>query len=634
MRHFILGTAGHVDHGKTELVKALTGCDTDRLKEEKERGISIELGFAPLPLDGETFLGIVDVPGHERFVKHMVAGAGGIDLAMVLIAADEGVMPQTEEHVEVLRSLAIDGGVVVISKRDLAEDDTMEILREEIAELVRGTFLEGAPIVETSSKTGEGIDALKSALAELVAGVAERDATGAYRQPVDRVFHKKGIGVVITGSCYTGTLAVGDSLEVLPRGIMTRVRELQSFNEKRNQGFAGERLAVALQGLRLDQVSRGDMLATPGRFTATDAIDARIRVATYHDFEIKNRERLRIHHGASEVLGRVILLENDVLRAGEDALVQIKLEKSLVPAKGDRIVLRKYSPSRVVGGGVVIDAHPERHKRQDSEVIEQLELRERGDPAEVLAKGIESAGLQGLPRKTADAEVAKTLVENGEVVEIEKKLFHRRALDGLAEQVEDLAGVYEARHPLKWGMDKEELRQKTSFPHGTPLFNRVLEELGAYRPVFVKGSLVRAGTAEMALSDDTHEDLSSLVEKARSAGMAFLQKSDLESGWRSRHRFADAVQYLKDCGDLVEVGNGLIHREAMVECVDILRRLFDDRNEVSVAEIKSALGLTRKHTIPLLEALDSRRVTSRAGNNRVKGPEFPPKPPAAPKSAV
>jgi len=624
MRFLILGTAGHVDHGKTELVKALTGHNTDRLKEEQERGISIELGFAPLKLDEELFVGIVDVPGHERFVKHMVAGAGGIDMAMLLVAADEGVMPQTEEHMEVLRSLGIASGLVVLSKSDLADEETLEIVRDELADLTKGTFLEDAPVLAASSKTGEGLTELKAELARLAAGVFERDTAGPYRQPVDRVFHKKGIGVVITGSCYSGAVRVGDALEVLPRGLSARVRGVQSFNENRSEGFAGERLAVALQGVKLEAVSRGDTLATPGAFSATEAIDARLQLAAYYEFELKNRERIRIHHGASEVLGRVILLEHDVLRSGDDALVQIKLEKPLVAAEGDHAVLRKYSPARVIGGAVVIDPHPDRHKRRDPGVIDQLKLKEEGDPRDVLLKAIEHAGLEGMNRKTAAAELLRALLENGDAVEVDTVVFHRGALDSLAEVVEDLAGSHQARFPLQWGIDKEELRQKTRFPHGASVFNKVLDGLGEYRPVFVKGNRVRSGSAEMVLSEAELGALAELRDKIRGAGVAFPSRAKLKSDWQSRHRLADALQYLKDTGDIVEIGDaGVIHRDALGECVDELKRLFEKRDEVSVADLKNSLGLTRKHAIPLLEALDQQRVTKRSGNNRVKGPRFP-----------
>lgn len=625
MRHLILGTAGHVDHGKTELVKALTGLDTDRLKEEKERGISIELGFAPLPLDNNVFLGVVDVPGHERFVKHMVAGAGGIDLVLLLVAADEGVMPQTREHMAVLVSLSIEKGLVVISKKDLAGEDVIEIVRDEISELTRGTFLEGAPVVETSARTGEGLEELKAKLVELAAGVTVRNASGPFRQPVDRVFHKKGIGVVVTGSCYSGTVRAGDALELLPSGRPARVREVQSFGDKRTEGFAGERLAVALQGVKLDEVTRGDMLGTPGAFRATRLMDARVELASYFDFDIKNRERLRIHHGAREALGRIILLETDKVRPGESTLAQLKLETPLVPAEGDHFVLRKYSPARVVGGGVVIETNPGHHKRSDKSVVDLLHLKEKGHPTEILCQSIKQAGLQGLPRAGAEPRILQSLLTDDRVTAVDNYVFCRETLETLARQVENLAGEYLDRHPLQWGMDKEELRQKCRFPHATPLFNGVLKVLGVMGPIFVRGNKVRAGSDAIELDEKTRNDLDGLTAIIKEAGCGFLSKTEVEALWKNpRHQFADAVQYLKEEGEVKEIGaGGLIHRESIDKCLETLRGLFEKRAELSVTDFKAALGLTRKHTIPILEAFDEEGITSRAGSVRVKGRNFP-----------
>ena len=285
-------------------------------------------------------------------------------------------------------------------------------------------------------------------------------------------------------------------------------------------------------------------------------------------------------------------------------------------------MLRKYSPARVIGGGVVIDPAPERHKRRDVSVIEQLKLREKGDPAEVLLKSIERAGLDGIPRKNADPDLLAAVVESGEVWECDDLVIDRRALDSLAESVEDLAGAYQVRNPLQWGIDKEELRQRTGFPHAAPVFNKILEKLGEIRPVFVKGNRVRSGAAEMELPDSILGEVAGLLERIKSAGVAFPLRAELEREWRGKQRFADVVQYLKEGGGVVEVGEGLIHRDAVGECVDVMRRLFEEKEAISVADIKGALGLTRKHTIPLLEMFDANRVTVRSGNNRVKGPGF------------
>jgi selenocysteine-specific elongation factor len=626
-RHFILGTAGHVDHGKTELVKALTGHDTDRLKEEKERGISIELGFAPLPLAPDVFVGVVDVPGHERFVRQMVAGAGGIDLAMLLVAADEGVMPQTEEHMEVLRSLGVRSGLVVISKSDLATTDTLAIVREETATLVRGTFLENAPVVPVSARTGDGLDALREHLLALARALVGRVSSGPFRLAVDRVFHQKGIGVVVTGSCYSGRVRVGDELALLPANRGVRVRDLESFGEKRDLGGAGERLAIALHGAKLEDVARGDMLATPGRFAATGILDARVALGTSARRALKNRERVRVHHGAREVLGRVVLLETDELARGASSIVQLRLEEPLVASEGDRIVVRTYSPARVVGGGVVIDAAPPVHRRFDADALSQVRQREEGDPAAVLEKAIAQAGADGVGGADATAEPASTLAAHGAIVSIGGRWFHRDALDELAVRAMEIATAYTSRHPLQWGIDKEELRRRLEFPHGAAMFHRVLEALSTSHAVFVREDRVRTGSPEHVLAPALARALSSLNETVRVAGIAFPSREEAERAWLGAEPFADAARYLRDAGEWVDIGPGWMHREAFERSVDAARALFATRPAISVAEFKDALGVTRKHAIPVLETFDQGRLTIRRGDLRVPGPGL-----AAPRS--
>ncbi|NIM19257.1 MAG: selenocysteine-specific translation elongation factor [Candidatus Latescibacteria bacterium] len=623
MRHYILGTAGHVDHGKTELVKALTGRDTDRLKEEKERGISIELGFAPLALGEDTFIGIIDAPGHERFVKKMVAGSVGIDMALLLVAADEGVMPQTKEHLEVLSSLSIPVGIVVISKCDLASEDMKLILKDEIEELVEGTFLESAPIVETSARTGEGIESLKRELKTLTADFESRDTNGPFRLPVDRIFHRKGIGVVITGSCYSGMVKVGDTLELLPSGKKVRVRELQSFNTKIEKGVAGERLAIALQGIKLNEMSRGDMLVSPAQFRPSEMIDAHIRLGTYANFELKNRERIRFHHGAKEVLGRAVLLDRNVLRSGESAFAQFRLESSIVPGDGDSFVIRKYSPVRVMGGGKVLAPHAVRHKRHDPSVLEDLQLLMRGAPEETLLKAIRIAELKGAREKDLDASALRPLVEKGDVIVIEGIAFHRNALDALAEKVSALARSYCEAYPLRYGIDKEELRQKTRFPHPMLVFNRALEELGKYQPVYVKRNRVRSQSEIFSLPEKLQREMERLEQILRSAGLLFLTRKEIEEKWTGESPLVDAIQYLRDEGRVVAVGaDGFIHREALLTCLSKLETLFEKHHQISVADFKKACDLTRKHAIPLLELMDAEKVTLRVANMREKGPGF------------
>jgi selenocysteine-specific elongation factor len=619
-RHFILGTAGHVDHGKTELVRALTGHDTDRLKEEKERGISIELGFAPLELAPGVFIGIIDVPGHERFVRQMVAGAGGIDMAMLLVAADEGVMPQTVEHVEVLRSLGIHHGVVVVSKSDLATPEMLELVREEIAALVGGTFLENAEVIPVSARSGAGLDALRASIAALAQRIDVRTTAGPFRLAIDRVFHQKGIGVVVTGSCYSGRVGVGDELELLPRALRTRIKEIQSFGAKRTEGVAGERLALALHGVKLEDIQRGDTLATPAHFAVSEILDVRVALTSAGDVKLANRERVRIHHGSSEVLGRVILLEHDVLRRGEKALAQLRLESPLVCDTGDRMVLRTYSPSHVIGGAVVINARASAHRRSDTSALERLKLREEGDPEEVLEKSVERAGIQGVADTVVDNTVAAALVARGELVALGGRVYHGRVLHDLGRRAVALATAHTAAHPLQWGIDKEELRRRLSFPHNAAAFNRVIEKLAETAPLFVRESRVRAGSAELMLAPELARAVTALVEKIRAAGVAFPTRDELAAHWTAREPFADAAGVLREHADVIELTDGWIHREALERVAAALQALFATRAEVAVGDFKDALGITRKHAIPLLEFFDSNGVTVRKGNGRMAGP--------------
>jgi selenocysteine-specific elongation factor len=618
-RHFILGTAGHVDHGKTELVKALTGHDTDRLKEEKERGISIELGFAPLPLSPNLFIGVVDVPGHERFVRQMVAGAGGIDFAMLLVAADEGVMPQTEEHVEVLRSLGVQHGVVVVSKSDLATPETLAIVREEIATLVRGTFLERAAVVPVSARIGAGLDALREVLVALARAVDGRESSGPFRLAVDRVFHQKGIGVVVTGSCYSGRVRIGDEMSLLPSGHTVRVRDIESFGEKRTDGAAGERLAVALHGVKLDDVARGDMLTTPGRFASTRIVDARVVLGATAARSLKNRERMRIHHGAREALGRVVLLDVDELAPGATAIAQLRLESPLVASAGDRFVLRTYSPARVVGGGIVVDAAPEVHRRFDARVLEHVRHREEGDPESLVEQAIARAGAAGVAE--ADAEIVATLASRGAIVAVGGRWFHRDALSEMATRAIDAATAHTSRHPLQWGIDKEELRRRLAFPHGAPLFHRVLETLALSHPVFVREDRVRAGSPDHVVPAELAQRVKALNDAVRAAGVAFPSRDEAQKAWSGRELFAEAVRWLRDTGEWIDVGDaGWMHRDAFARALEVARGLFARQDAISVADFKEALGVSRKHAIPLLECFDQRRLTVRKGDLRVPGP--------------
>ncbi len=376
MKRFIIGTAGHIDHGKTTLVKALTGVDTDRLKEEKQRGISIDLGFAPFKLPGGQKAAIVDVPGHERFIRHMLAGAFGIDMVLLTIAADEGVMPQTREHMDIIELLGVDKGLVVITKKDLVDEEWMLLMEEEISEYLKGTILDGAPLMAVSAVTGEGIPDLLAAIENIAQQVQERSAEGYARLPIDRVFTIAGFGTVVTGTLWSGKINSGDTLELMPGGLQVKVRNLHVHNDKVNTAYAGQRVAVNLQGIELAEVRRGDLLATPGVLAPSYRIDARLRLLKSSKRSLSNWNRIRFHLGTDETMGRVVLLDRDQLNAGEEALVQLVMEKPVVAYQGDRFVIRYYSPVTTIGGGVVIDPRAPKQKRFREDVLEELSKKE------------------------------------------------------------------------------------------------------------------------------------------------------------------------------------------------------------------------------------------------------------------
>ena len=355
MSNLIIGTAGHVDHGKTEIVRALTGKDTDRLAEEKQRGISIVLGFAPLDLGDGLTAGLVDVPGHERFVKNMVSGAVGVDLALMVIAADEGVMPQTREHFEVLRLLGVTKGVIAVSKIDLVDDEMADLVESEVRDLVKGTGLEKSPVVRTSALTGEGIDELRLALRGQAETVQEKGRIDIFRMPVDRAFTRSGIGTIVTGSIWSGEVRKGDVLLLEPGGGKVRVREVQSFDMELESAGSGQRAAIALHGVRVDEIGIGDQLVTPDELARTSMIDATVEMSGLEGSRLKNRQRIRLHHAAGEILARAVLLDSEEMDAGSSGLIQFRLEKKTVARLGDRFVLRSYSPMRVIGGGKVLD---------------------------------------------------------------------------------------------------------------------------------------------------------------------------------------------------------------------------------------------------------------------------------------
>lgn len=627
LKHVVVGTAGHIDHGKSALVRALTGTDPDRLKEEKERGITIDLGFAFLAGGEDLSLAFVDVPGHEKFVKNMLAGVGGIDLVMLVVAADESVMPQTREHFEICRLLEISRGVIVITKCDLVDPELRELAALETRELVAGSFLEGAPLIEVSSKTREGIDELERTLLAVAREVPRRRGSGLFRLPVDRVFSMKGFGTVVTGTLMSGSVHQDQEVEILPRGTKARVRGLQVHGEKRPVASAGQRTAVNLQGLDIDGVGRGDTLTLPGAFAPTMMLDAELDVIAASPTPIKDLARVHLHLGTAQVLARVrVLGGRKALAPGESGVVQLRLESPVVAARGDRFILRRYSPLETIAGGRVLDAQPKKHSVTSSDVVGRLRTLAAGDAAAAAVQFVAEAGEQGveepdLARRLAlDADETLRVFASLLAVSEKPRIFVApEVVEAISLRLQEELTRFQKANPLLAGMPKSELREKVARRAPQDVFESVLAKLVNAGRLRGTRELVATADHSIQMSSDESEARDFLVECYRESGCRPQSLVEAAASSKRDVRTLERVQrvLLKD-GTLVQIGEGMIfHRDVLDELKETIRGYKSKRPSIDVGFFKETVGVTRKHAIPLLEWLDRERVTRRAGNERV-----------------
>lgn len=631
-RHFILGAAGHVDHGKTALVQALTGTNTDRLKEEQERGISIELGFAELDLGDGVHLGVVDMPGHEKFVRQMVSGAGGVDLAFLVIAADEGVMPQTIEHLEILDALKVRSGIVVVTKTDAVDEDLVGVVVEEAADLVAGTFLAGRPIVAVSAHARTGLEDLRAALKAEALALPRRAEQGAFRLPVDRVFTMPGAGVVVTGTCWGGSVAEGDKLVVEPGALPVRVREVQVHGRAAPRGASGQRLALALHGVKRDDMERGQQVIAPRAAVTTKRLDIRVDLMKHCRRSVKNRQRLHVHHAGREVLGRIVLLDvqemgGESAAAARTALAQLHLEEDLVAARGDRLVLRFYSPMVSVAGAVVLDAAPDQHKRFDEDVLAQLKVLETGSPEDLFLKKLLDAGTAGLP-----ADVAAPWVDLPLLQVIGARAYHREALAQLAEAVAAQVAEYARKFPLRLGVSREEVRQRCAFGGGVAEWNAVCAALAAPDRWVVAGDRIASSPEGPKLGERLRRAMDEAAAEFDALGLEWpgldhwaagspvFQRAAADAALRD-FKPAEAARWLVDHGRAVAIGGEyLVPARAFAALVARLRAHFQAEPELTFGGFRELSGLTRKLGIPMLEYLDQTGMTARDGDLRRAGP--------------
>ena len=634
MKHVVIGTAGHIDHGKTSLVKALTGTDTDRLKEEKERGITIELGFAELILDN-VYAGIVDVPGHERFVKNMLAGVGGIDLVMLIVAADEGVMPQTREHLSICRLLGIKSGLIVLTKTDLVEPEWVELVTDDIQDFVKDTFLEEKPIVPVSAHTGDGLENLKKILNEIADQTPTKSETGIFRIPIDRVFTMRGFGVVITGTLFSGSVAVGEQVEVYPKALQARVRGLQVHGESVGKSTAGLRTAVNLQGLERAEVFRGDIIGHRGELKTTYMLDVHLEHLADAPRPLKTRNRIRFHAGTAEIMGRISLIGRDALEPGDSSFAQIRLEEPIVVLPRDRFVIRSYSPIITIGGGEILDIMPRKHRRLRSSSLEHLKSLHQGDETERLLillrdsrlNGVELADLTGrLTLKPSD--IQKTIQElssQREVQIIDQTNFFSMTTAHFNTSQKNILSFlceYHAENPFRTGAPREEVRGKAG-EINEKIFASALKHLSESNEIVENGAILRLASHSVEIDEKLGEvktKLESVYKNAHFQPPSVEDAFSQTGGKGNSNR--NALQILIDEGALLRLKDNIIyHRHALSEAENLLREHLSQNNEITAAEFRDLLGITRKHAIPLLEYFDTARITLRVEDKRVLRPD-------------
>ena len=612
MKHVVIGTAGHVDHGKTALVRALTSVDTDRLAEEKRRGLTIELGFARLDFPDGSCAGVVDVPGHEKFIKTMLAGAGGIDLAMLVVAADEGFMPQTVEHLNILSLLGVRRGVVVLTKCDLADADWLAMARADLAARGKGTFLENAPVVETSAATGQGIEDLRETLHALVRQTREKSARVPFRLPIDRVFSVDGFGTVVTGTLIEGALHVGGEAELLPSGTRSRVRNLQVH------AVAAQRVAVNLAGIKKTDVIRGDTLAEPDSVRVSRLLDVRLSCLRDSERTVENGSRVHFCHGTAARLAKVVLLDRDALAPGESAYAQLRFTEDVAAKCGDRFVIRFYSPLETIGGGIILDDAPARHKRNDAAVLSALAVRENGSGAERVLQAL-TAFDTALP---SAAQLAARLARGEAAAPLPGRFIASAVLDALWARCEALLTDYHAKNPLHAGIRAAELRQR--------LFRAVEpERADALLALFVREGKLRFAAERYALADFTVR-YTRRQTALRAELLALYRAADLrpERTDRVLARFdakdrAEAERVLESLltgGELIALAPRLcLHREVYVCACALVRAYFADHETLTLAAFRDLLGTSRDSALLVLECLDRNDRTRREGDLRRPG---------------
>lgn len=633
MKNVIIGTAGHIDHGKTTLIKAITGRETDRLKEEKERGISIELGFTYFDLPSGRRAGIIDVPGHEKFIKNMLAGVMGIDIVILVIAADEGIMPQTKEHLDILNLLGIEKGLVVLTKSDLVDEEWLALVEEDVKDGIKGTFLENNPIIPVSSTTKLGINEVIKVIDGLTEEIKERDISETAILPVDRVFSMSGFGTIVTGTLSAGKFEIGDEIQVFPGHKTGRIRSIQVHGADSDIAYGGQRVAINIAGLKKSEIERGNVIAPIGSMEATMMIDVKLKLLEDSQRIIDNRTRLRLYIGASEVLCRVVFLDREQLTPGESCYAQLRLEEEIVAKRGDRFIIRFYSPMMTIGGGEILEPNPPKRKRFDEDVIKELEIKEKGEVLDIIEKIIKDKS-KILPT-VKDISTLTVMTEEKVEEAIEKlektnkvltfsllKDLHIIHVDYgkyLSDKIKDELEKFHKNNPLKAGMPKEEIRSKYLGSAKQKLGDKFISKL-------IEDGVVKQINGNLALKNFEvkfnliQEEIKEKIEKEFMKNKFIpLRKEELFNVLKDDEKTIDQVyEALIDIGILIRLKeDNIVHKDAYLEAVELMRKYIKDNGSISVAQLRDLLNTNRKFAISFMEYLDDLKITKRVGDVRL-----------------
>lgn len=629
MKNIIVGTAGHIDHGKTTLIKALTGRNTDRWEEEQRRGITIDLGFTYFDLKNGDRVGIIDVPGHEKFINNMVAGVVGMDLVLLVVAADEGIMPQTREHMDILGLLGIKKSILVINKCDLVDEEWLELVEEEIQEELEGTFLEGAPVVKVSAATGQGLDELTDTIQQLMSDeVVAKDTQTIPRLPIDRAFTLSGFGTIITGTLISGTITREDVLEMYPIGKECKIRNIQVHGQNQDKCYAGQRVAINLSNVKKKEIRRGCVLASKNSMKNTDLLDVKLKVLEDSMRILTNHERLHLYTGTSEILCRAVLLDKEQIGPGEEGLVQLRLEEEIAVKRGDRFVVRFYSPMETIGGGIVLEPNPVRKKRFDAQAIEELKKKESGSLGDVMELQIKEHGdtmitLAELAKVMAHSvdelkEYLEELEESGTIFVFPMKkdtyLWHRDSEFAVRQKIEETLQKYHSEHPYRYGMKKAEIHNTFLKKIKPNIFDAYIERMTGENVYGRREEYLSLPGYEVP-KDAMYLQTEKLIEDTfEKAGYDFVRFSEIDFGKIPRQTAEDVVLMMIDEGKVLRINEEMFTmKHLMDEAKEKIQNHLKEENLITIAQVRDMFSTSRKSAKPILEYMDSIKVTKKTG---------------------